>query len=65
LYEEFSGVSFLWLMQSVYFVRKDDEKGENVASRPTSPLPNVEKVEAGALKLFIKTNERAKFCQRI
>ena len=39
LYEEFSGVSFLWLMPSVYFVWKDDEKGENVASRPTSPLP--------------------------
>ena len=58
LYEEFSGVSFLWLMPSVYFVWKDDEKGENVASRPTSPLPSG---ESGGRRLkIIYQNKRAR-----
>ena len=43
-------------MQSVYFVRKDDEKGENVASRPTSPLPN----SGGRRLKIIYQNKRAR-----
>ena len=45
-------------MQSVYFVWKDDEKGENVASRPTSPLPSG---ESGGRRLkIIYQNKRAR-----
>ena len=43
-------------MPSVYFVRKDDEKGENVASRPTSPLPN----SGGRRLKIIYQNKRAR-----
>ena len=42
-------------MPSVYFVWKDDEKGENVASRPTSPLPR-----GGRRLKIIYQNKRAR-----